>query len=476
MSQQIIFGTDGWRGVLGGDMTADSVSLVAQAFADYAQQRGMKKGIAIGFDGRAFSRGFAALFERILFANGIHTVRSANVIPTPVLSWTVITRGLDAGVMITASHNPPSYNGVKFKAAYGGPFVTEQTHAVEQLIGKSAVRLDEETRPGEDLLTPYFERLEQLVRFDIIKQAGIEMVVDSMHGAGGTVLETLLKRNGCAATTIAADVKTDFGGRLPEPIERNMKPLAEALRQNRNASLGVATDGDADRVGVMLEDGRWLSAQETILLLTDYIIRVRRAPGNIVKTSSVTDKVRILYESDGRTVHDVQVGFKYIAEKMTAEKIAIGCEESGGYGYGEHIPDRDGIVSALLLAELLAHSGHKKLSALVTAKRKAFGQLHYDRIDLEYHANDRAEILPRALRKPPWKVAGFKVHGVASFKSSRGIVNGLKIVCGGNSRWLLLRASETEPIIRIYAEGNSDEEVRGLLEAGRNIVVGEPVH
>jgi phosphomannomutase len=336
--------------------------------------------------------------------------------------------------------------------------------------------LDEETRPGEDLLTPYFERLEQLVRFDIIKQAGIEMVIDSMHGAGGTVLETLLKRNGCAATTIAADVKTDFGGRLPEPIERNLKPLAEALRQNRNASLGVATDGDADRVGVMLEDGRWLSAQETILLLTDYIIRVRRAPGNIVKTSSVTDKVRMLYESDGRTVHDVQVGFKYIAEKMTAEKIAIGCEESGGYGYGEHIPDRDGIVSALLLAELLAHSGHKKLSALVTAKRKAFGQLHYDRIDLEYHANDRAEILPRALRKPPWKVAGFKVHGVASFKSSRGIVNGLKIVCGGNSRWLLLRASETEPIIRIYAEGNSDEEVRGLLEAGRNIVIGEPVH
>jgi phosphomannomutase len=373
---------------------------------------------------------------------------------------------------LTASHNPPQYNGVKFKAAYGGPFITEETHAVELLVGKNPVRTDDEKRDGEDLLTPYLERLEQLVSFDVIRQTGIRPVIDSMHGAGTTVLETVLKRNGCPVATIAGDAKIDFGGRYPEPIERNLEPLAQALRTDAKASVGVATDGDADRLGVMLEDGRWLSAQETILLLTDYIVRVRRAPGNIVKTSSVTDKLRAHFEMNGRTVHDVQVGFKFITEKMTAERIAIGCEESGGYGYGEHIPERDGILSALMLMEMLARSGHTRLSTLVQARRKEFGIIHYDRIDLEYNANDRLNILPNTEKKPPRKLMGFQIHKIIPFKSSRGVVNGLKFVFGGNCRWLLLRASETEPLFRIYSEGNSDDEVRGLLEAGRNIVMG----
>jgi len=466
----IAFGTDGWRGILGQDMIPDTVAVVAQAFAEYLHQKRATPMVAVGFDGRAFSRGFASLFSRVLASNGCAVTLTSEVVPTPVLSYAVHARSLDAGVMITASHNPPQYNGIKFKASYGGPFVTEETHAVERLIGVHPVRYDSAEPRPVSILDGYRQQVERLIDFHLIRNAKLPVLVDSMHGAGAMLLESLLREHGCPVRTVAGDPRNDFGGRTPEPIERNLKPLVEAVSADPEVALGVATDGDADRVGVVLDGGRWLNAQETILLLVHHVVNVRKAPGGIVKTCSVTDKVRELLGGSGRDVHEVQVGFKYVCEKMTSRRIAIGCEESGGYGYGEHIPERDGILSALMLIEMLAASGFRKLSEMIVAQRMKWGEIHYDRIDLEYGAEDRLEILPQLQASPPRKLGPHRVRHVHSYASSRGIVNGLKFVLDGSCRWLLLRASETEPLVRMYAEGRSDDEVRGFLTAGRNLV------
>ena len=258
----IIFGTDGWRGILGEDMTAETVARVVQAFAEYLRGRNARRGVAIAYDGRAFSLGFSVLSARILSANGFVVVRSDRVLPTPVLSWTVSARGHDAGIMFTASHNPPKYNGTKFKAACGGPFMTEETHAVERLLGRTPPPLGGQAGRPADLLSPYCEHLARLIRFDIIRAARLHVIIDSMWGAGATILEDLLRRNGCAARTIAGTPEHDFCGRSPEPVERNLSPLMDAMRSDPSAAVGFATDGDADRLGVVLDGGRWLSARK----------------------------------------------------------------------------------------------------------------------------------------------------------------------------------------------------------------------
>lgn len=465
----IIFGTDGWRGLLDRDMDHNSVSLVAQAFASYAVERSPSPTVVIGYDGRRNSRAFAELFASILEGNAVRYILSDRVVPTPVVSYTVRVRAAEFGVMITASHNPPEYNGIKFKAAYGGPFSTEETHHVESLIGKERIRRSMQAVRTEDLLQPYLAHLVTLVDLPSIAERRIVPLIDSMGGAGGMVIQELLTRYGAKTKTIFGVPDVNFSGRLAEPIERNLGPLSDALRTG-GYSLGIATDGDADRLGVMLENGEWLSSQETILLLADHMKRTRKVPGDIVKTSSVTDLLKANFESPECRVHDVQVGFKYICEKMVETDAAFGAEESGGYGFKGHIPERDGILSALLFLEMLAASPYAHLSELVDAMRKEFGVVHYDRIDHPCHREDRSDILPRLSTAPPAAIAAFTVRDVAQFLSSRGVVNGLKFTLDGKARWLLLRSSETEPLIRIYAEGASSDEVRQLLDAGMALI------
>ncbi|MFZ4620906.1 MAG: phosphoglucomutase [Bacteroidota bacterium] len=465
----IIFGTDGWRGLLDREMDHDSVSLVAQAFAQYALQRSSSPSVVIGYDGRRNSRTFAELFASILDGNGIRYYLSDKVVPTPVVSYTVKARSLDLGVMITASHNPPEYNGIKFKASYGGPFSTEETHIVETLIGRSRIRRSIEPVRTEDLLMPYRKHLETIVDFAMISKSSIIPLIDSMSGAGATILQDMLAEHSVKSHTIFEIPDESFSGRFAEPIEKNLKPLSEEL-QRGTFSLGVATDGDADRLGVLLENGEWLSSQETILLLTDYLKRTKNISGDIIKTSSVTNLLKANFESDECKVHDVQVGFKYICEKMIETNAAFGAEESGGYGFKGHIPERDGILSALLFIEMLASSPYNRLSEYVSEKRKEFGEIFYDRIDHPYHKEDRNDKLPMLAKNAPKMIASFTVKDSAQFYSSRGIVNGLKFSLEGNARWLLLRSSETEPLIRIYAEGESMAEVKDILNAGMELV------
>jgi len=465
---KIIFGTDGWRGLLNSEINEETIALVAQAFADYNLQKFSQPSIAIGFDGRRNSEKFAKIFAETLSGNNIKVFLSDRIIPTPALSLYVKHNNLNSGVMITASHNPPEYNGVKFKAHYGGPFLTEETLKVEELIGKSSIRKNTDKIEKTNFLLPYVEKVEKLIDFDLIRRSRLNILIDSMGGSGSDYLERILLAHNIPAKTIFSPPDENFYGRLAEPIEKNLGPLKKELKGN-DYSLGLATDGDADRCGVMLDNGEWLSSQETILLLTDFIVNTKKLKGHIVKTASVTDKLKTLFESKQRNIFDVQVGFKYITEVMIDKKVAFGCEESGGFGYGIHIPERDGILSSLFMIEMIAHSGFNKLSEYVDHKRNEFGNIFYDRIDLKYEKPDRYELLPELYRKFIDSIDNFRVVHAKAFYSSRNVINGLKFFLEGDNRWLLLRSSETEPIVRIYAEGQSDEEVKRFLEFGRKL-------
>jgi phosphomannomutase len=464
--QKIIFGTDGWRGLLDEELNLENIRRVGQAFSIYINQKNSKAKVAIGYDSRRNSGLFALEFGRVLMANGIDAIISTGLIPTPVLSYFTLKESCTAGVMITASHNPPQYNGIKFKTGAGAPFFTEETAKIEALIDQQVPAVTDQNPQQLDCLENYLKHLNEQIDFDLIRKAGLSVMVDSMSGAGQDIIARICHRHRIYCEGIFTKPETDFAGRIPEPIERNLQPLSEDLAVSR-FSLGLATDGDGDRLGVMDEKGKWVNIQEVILYLAEYTLRKYGPMGGIVKTSSVTDKIFLLQaEGEPVTVHDVQVGFKYVSEAMYAVDALFGAEESGGFGFHNNFPDRDGIFSALMLLQMLAESGEKKLSDFLRKKRIQFGRIYYDRVDLRTSKPERHLILPAMEEDPPESIAGFRVKSVKAFKSSRGVTNGLKFYLEGNPRWLLIRISETEPLARVYAEGESKKEVEFLLKAG----------
>jgi phosphomannomutase len=477
MSPGISFGTDGWRGLMSSDFTDRNVRCVADAL--YRSLKKNTPSIAIGFDGRKDSDHFAAACAEVLACRGATILLSPSVIPTPVLSFAVRHFQCDAGIMITASHNPPEYNGIKFKGPYGGPYMTEQTKEVEALLPAeppaTASAAAQESIRKVDFLPSYFAHLKEIVDVKTLasfadgagRNPGI--IIDSMGGAGQTLLEEFLAPLGWRAQTIFGEAEPTFFGRAPEPVERNLGPLLYNTGVTESL-VGIATDGDADRCGVVFADGTWMNAQETILALLYHLHTYRKQHGAIVKTASVTDKVRLMAERWNETLYEVHVGFKYIAEVMLAHNCVFGGEESGGFGYGMHIPERDGILSGLLFAEMLAKSG-RSLIDIVEEIRRKFGTLHYARIDASYIAPDRSEILPRLAVALPASLGGLNILGVRKYEEL-GNLTGLKYLCG-DSRWLLIRTSQTEPIIRCYAEGQSEAEVTALLNQGKLLTGAE---
>jgi phosphomannomutase len=465
--RKIFFGTDGWRALLDSEINSTSVAVVARAFTDYVlAEAGPGATVAVAYDTRRCSREFAEIFSRVMMAGGIGVLLSQDVTPTPVLSYTVLDRKCFAGVMITASHNPAEYNGIKFKASYGGPFSQDQTRKVEELLYANEPSFYQGTLPLYDMLPAYKVHIEPLIKWDIIKKASLPMLVDSMGGAGGTLIQEILAEHDCLSVkTIFGQPSHSFYGRLAEPIARNLVPACEEVR-NGNYALCIATDGDADRLGIVRDDGEFLSAQTTILLIVDYLKRVRGLKGGIVHTSSVTAKLKEHFLSENTPVHDVQVGFKYITDVMVGEDICFGGEESGGFGYGMHIPERDGVFSGLLFLEMLSSSAFTRLSDYVSSKERELGKIYYDRIDATCDRADRTDILPCLFESRLDNIAGIPICGVQHFYSSRGIVNGLKYILQGECRWLLIRSSETEPLLRFYSEGQTMEEVKTFLDEG----------
>jgi phosphomannomutase len=471
----IKLGTDGWRAPVGEVFNEENVLRIADACAKFLrEQQQSQHTVAVGFDGRKDSKSCAELFARVLSASGIRILLSDSIIPTPVLSYTTKLHSCTMGIMITASHNPATYNGIKFKAPYGGPLTGEESKHIAQLLsetieGKQSDSLIER----KNFLPEYRAHLRSVVNFDTLQSFATNpkhtasVMIDSMGGAGQTIIEDILTPLDWRAQTLFGSPEPNFYDRTPEPIEKNIEPLKYNVSVT-DSILGIATDGDADRCAIVFPDGKWMSVQQTILMLQWHLYHYKNMRGAIIKSVPVTDKVRLLAQRWGLPFYDVNVGYKNITDVMLKTDFLFGVEESGGFGIQGHVPERDGIVSGLLFCEMLAKS-EKSLYEIWDEIQAVVGDLFYNRIDIETHDVDREKVLHQLEHYHPSKILEeFFVLKVRKVYDD-GILTGIKFLFG-DSRWLLIRSSHTEPMIRIYAEGRTEDEVERLIEEGRKLI------
>ena len=461
---QIKFGTDGWRGLIARDFTFDNLSLVAQATMDYLNREGLgDKGLVIGYDRRFLSRDFARRVAEIAAGNGIRVRLTDAYAPTPAVSWAVRESGAGAGVMITASHNPPEYNGFKLKEGFGGSARPSTTKVLEEIVafnvanGRRVVDrpFAEAERKGMiELFDPcegYFRQIGRYVDLELIARSGIQAVVDPMYGAGSGFIPRLL--NGVAE--IHNDADPYFGGQAPEPIGEHLKELS-ALVKSGKFRVGLALDGDADRIGAVDENGEFFSSHCIFTVILRHLIEYKGLRGGVVKTVSTTRMVDLLAKKYDLQLFETPIGFKHICELMLAEDILIGGEESGGLGVKGHIPERDGILLGLLLLEAMAVNG-KGLRQLLNETMDEVGHFFYRRIDRHISDADKEELVKRLKSQTCTEIDGQRV-------SATNFSDGFKFIFE-NGDWLLIRPSGTEPVLRLYSEAGSPELVDRLLRA-----------
>lgn len=435
--------------------------------ADYLHERGEdEKGVAIGYDTRFLSDQFARALAEVLAANRIPVLLSASYCPTPLVSFAVRRRGLAAGVMVTASHNPYTYNGIKFKGAFGGPALVQTTRAIEKHLFQNQPRVDANPRLIEmcDFFPAYQQHLRDYFDWGKIESLQQKVVFDAMHGAGCGYLDKLLPEawRGDRFQSINQDPHPLFKNKLPEPILKNLCELQQTVVAG-GFDAGLACDGDADRFGVLDHQGRFVELHDLMPLLFRHLLQMRGWPGDVVRTTSMANTVDKMAGALGRRVIEVPVGFKNVAEQMLEKEILIGGEESGGFGYRGHLPERDGLFSCLLVLELLAESG-QSLSGLVEGLRRDYGPFAYDRIDQHCSTPVLRQNMQALRADPPGYMGSFKVESVTT-------VDGIKFYFSDGS-WMLMRVSDTEPLGRIYVGSASPEKVRQLLDAGRAVLFG----
>lgn len=458
---KIKFGTDGWRGVISKDFTFDNVKIVSQAMADYLKKEKIgEREIIIGYDARFLSKEYAHLVASVLAGNGIKVILSDRIQPVPCVCFAIKDRKAAGGIMITASHNPFQYNGIKFKGEYAGSADEATTRKIEDFLYKNKPKeIDFEASQRIDLTPPYLQFLKSFVNLEAIKGAPLKVVVDSMYGAGKDYTAQALKGGKCQVITIRGEENPSFGGINPEPIALNLKALIDKIREEK-ADVGLATDGDGDRLGVMDSEGNFVNPHQVLSLLTLHLIESKGWSGGIVKTISTTSLLNKIAEKHKRKIYKTPVGFKYICELMIKEDILIGGEESGGIGVKNHVPDRDGLLSGLLLLEMIALK-KKPLAQIQEEMRKEFGTYLYKRIDTEYPLDKRDILIPTLRKKPPKELADIKVREIDAS-------DGIKFILEDNS-WFLIRTSGTEPIIRIYAESDEEGKLERIMEAGKEM-------
>ncbi|MCX7919924.1 MAG: phosphoglucomutase/phosphomannomutase family protein [bacterium] len=459
---QIRFGTDGWRAIIADEFTFANVEIIAQALADYIFSTGnASRGIVIGYDYRFHSENYALRVAEVVASNHIPVYLSDTALPTPALSLATKQRQCAGGIMITASHNPPLYNGIKFKAPYGGSATKEITQAIEkklyQTLPRREPKIAQRYIQKTDLVTPYLTQLQSFVVLEKIIEYPIKVVADSMHGVGKNYLEQLLQGGKIQVKTIRGNRDALFGGILPEPIPKNLGMLFEEV-QRFGATVGLATDGDSDRIGVVDEQGRFVTPHHLAPILFEHLKKTRKWSGDVVRTISMASIIDKLAAEYGATVTEVPVGFKNVAELMVQKDILIGGEESGGIGIKNHIPERDGLLLGLLTLECLVTTG-KKPSNLVADLESRFGKLVYDRIDAHCPDEIRIGLINRLKSQPPDKIANITVDNISSF-------DGIKFYLVDGS-WLLIRASDTEPVVRIYVGSDSERKTASILNAGK---------
>jgi phosphomannomutase len=479
----IKFGTDGWRAVIAGDFTFANVARVAQAAADFwnaeilnpkSEIFGREPKIVVGYDRRFFSDKFAQTTAEVFAGNGFQVVLTPEPTPTPSVSFAVKHLRAVGGVVITASHNPPGFNGFKLKSFYGGSSDSETCKAVEGFLDKNPVcraphpvplpvgRGEGGHRPGEGKITvhdvrpAHYTALKKLVDFKLIAKSKLRFAHDALFGVGAGCFEQLLAGTTCKVTTLNGAHDVMFGGINPEPIVQNYARSQKFLRAHPH-DICLVTDGDADRVGGMDGRGNYLTTHKIICLLLHHLVVNRKLTGRVVKaltTTSMVDKMCAFY---GLPLVETGVGFKYICAEMLKGGVLLGAEESGGIGFAGHIPERDGIAAGLMLLELLA-TERVSVNKMLAGMEKQFGPHRYGRIDTHYPLEKRASLMEFLKNHPPEKLLRSPLADMKTF-------DGVKFIAADSS-WLMLRGSGTEPVLRIYAEAKSDAGVQKLLKLG----------
>ncbi len=471
---KIKFGTDGWRGVIAEDFTFENVRRVAQATADYWNERKLPKSAIVGYDNRFLSETYAKLVCEVFAANGITALYPPEAVPTPAVTYAVRDRKLCGAVMITASHNPPQFNGYKLKAEFAGPADPEYCKEVEDRVDQSPVRslnFDDAVKNGSiELYDPrpaHIAAVKKIIDLKKIRGAGLRVVVDSMYGCGSTLLEDVLvgrdrRARRIRVQTIRATRDPLFGGISPEPTGKNLGALCDAVKKAR-AHIGLATDGDADRLGIVDDKGRYVSIQLVFAMLLLHLIRNRgQKSGLVVKSTNSSVLIDRICKKHGLKCVEVPVGFKHICQQMREHDVLIGGEESGGIGFQGHIPERDGVLANLMLLELLAFT-KKRVTQIVADIQKEFGASSYDRIDMHYPLEKRDKLIETLRTQPPKDLLGSPMAKMLDF-------DGVKYIAKDDS-WLMFRTSGTEPIIRIYSEAATAARVKKLLEYGKQLAL-----
>ncbi len=474
----IKFGTDGWRAVISEDFTFENVRRVARAVAEQTlhdwgsppgQAEKERPSFVVGFDTRFLSDRYAIAVAEVFAAAGIDVWLAQADVPTPMVSYAIVDKRADGGIMITASHNPPRYNGIKLKSAYGGSASADYVRQVETRANQQQDLALPRTMPLAEAiergfvrrfepLPAYKEHLRTLVNFDVIRTAHLSVAVDAMYGAGRVYLKRLLEDAGCSVTELRGEMNPGFNGIHPEPIARHLQPLMLEMTTGRY-HLGLATDGDADRIGAIDPTGRFIDPHAIMALILEHLVRNRGLYGSVVKTVSTTQMLNRLADRYALTVHETPVGFHHIADLMRCEPVLIGGEESGGISMYGHIPEGDGLLMGLLLAEIVASRG-KTLGPMMDELMAALdiGPFCYARHDHQVRPFRKTALVNGLMQSLPTQLAGCPLDHASD-------LDGVKYVLDDGS-WLLIRPSGTEPLLRIYAEARSEDQIGQLLQLG----------
>ena len=469
MAQEIKFGTDGWRGIIADDFTFENVRRVAGAIASYVlKYEEAQRGVFVGYDARFASPKAAQIVAEVIAAAGIPVKLANDYTPTPAVSYAVKHQGAAGGVMVTSSHNPWNWNGVKFKAKFGGSATPAIMKKIEEELAAGAMPKGSKAAIEEvDLKKGYLAGVCRFADMDLIAKTKFKFAVDAMYGSGRGVLAGIFAERGVQCVAIRQELNPLFPGINPEPIEPHTAMLQQTVVREK-CDAGLATDGDADRIGAVAEDGSFVDSHKIFCVLLRWLLERKKWPGDVVRgfnTTRMLDRIAAKY---GRKLHETAIGFKYIADLMMEREILIGGEESGGIGYSRFLPERDGVLNCLLLANVMAEEG-KPLGQLVADLQQEFGPHYYGRRDLHIPEDMKQNAIQRARAEGTQTLGRYRVlkkehlDGVKFFLDAP--TNG-----NGAEAWVLFRASGTEPLLRLYTEASSRELVSELLTAGESFV------
>ncbi len=466
------FGTDGWRGVIADDFTYANVRVAAAAIANYVlAHEDARAGVCIAWDTRFGSLSFAKVVAEVLAGAGIPVALASGITPTPALSFAVRERNAAGGVMITSSHNPAEWNGVKYKASYGGSGTPGIMTSIESYLLKPLAKAAAPAKIEEaDFLPEYIAALEKFVDLDAIRRSGYKFLIDVMYGAGRGVIAGIFAKAGIPFVEIRNEINPAFPGINPEPILPHIRATQEAVVSER-CDAGLITDGDADRIGAVDEHGNVVDSHKILSLLMWWLLERKKWPGEVTRAFNTTKMIDRIAAKYGRKLNEHGIGFKYVVDLMLEKEILIGGEESGGVGISRHLPERDGLLNSLLLANVMADE-KKTLGQLVAALQEEFGEHEYGRVDMHIAEDVKQSAIARA-KAGVAEFAGMKVLRVETLDGIKFFLE--NPACAGKKNaaetWLLLRASGTEPLLRVYCESCSQDSVQKVLKAAQEFVL-----